>query len=145
MPEEYGRMTDGQSDVIAYECKNNDGGDAGKAYFDKKKGLAMMVLSMGLDLTGKALLVGPMMIGEVFFGKSRVVFKIPEKGGQSEVTMFSAEAEKDEKGRSKMGHCHPLDAKDAHSVQIREHVAPEPEDEDEQAPSKPANPSGQAQ
>lgn len=144
LPEDYGRMADGQSDVVAYECKNGDGGDAGKAYFDKKKGLAMMVLSMGLDLTGKALLMGPMMIGEVFFGKSRVVFKIPENGGQSEVTMFSTDAEKDAEGRSKIGNCQPLDAKDAHAVQLREPVPPEPDDEDDLKPSKQENSSGVA-
>lgn len=115
-------MLAGNGSVLAYKCSNESGGDAGMAYFDKSNGLAMMVLSIGLDLTGRALLVGPMMIGEVFFGSSRIEFKIPEEGGQSVVTMYSAKtSEGAPVERVKQGVCLPLkvDAMDPRAQSLK--------------------------
>jgi hypothetical protein len=58
----YERMAHGGYSVVAYHCLHADGDDAGKAFFDKDKGLAMMILSMGIELTGRALLVAPLIL-----------------------------------------------------------------------------------
>lgn len=129
--QDFNAMKEGAESVVAYHCDNGSG-ISGEAYFDKKKGLAMMALSIGLDLTGKALVIGPVMVGEVFFGVARVVFKIPEGGGPSEVTMFQdRKKSQNEEGLSEQsasedvrraGHCSVMiiDPKDGKAIKIRE-------------------------
>ena len=112
LPAPYKAMESGGLDVVAYQCVNQDGEGVGKAYFHKKQGLAMMILDIGLDLTGKALSLGPIMVGEVFFGKARVEFKIPHQGGPSEITMFPAQSDDPDdtppRPQKKEGQCTPI-------------------------------------
>ena len=112
LPANYKSTENVGGDVVAFKCVNEEGQGAGKAYFDRKNGLAMMMLEMGLDLTGRALLLGPMLIGEVFLGSARVEFKIPDGGGPSEVTMYPAPSGDPEDGpvkpQKKLGHCDPI-------------------------------------